>query len=177
MTEESGESGERWFILKVRPGQERLAANFLAQIGIGFRNREVEKTFRTARGPVRRMVAALPGYLPFICPVGDDPREYRDRACKCIYIKGLWVRKSDEKPLQLRHDWEEQLRLPRLPAEPPGPIDYAVNDPVQLTCGPLQGLLAQCVNIDDGGVTVEFAKPFCSTTRVIIRPQDAKRAA
>jgi hypothetical protein len=174
MTEESG---ERWFILNVRQRQEKLAANFLGELGIGHRNRETERTFKTARGPVRRMVAALPGYLPFICPEGEDPAEYRDRACACLYIKGLFVRKSDGKPLQLRPNWEEQLRLPRVPEGPPGPIDYAVNDRVQLTTGPLLGLLAQCVNIGDGGVTVEFAKPFLSTHRVIIRPQDAKRAA
>lgn len=167
---------DRWLIFRVRPQQEKLAANFLAQISIGYRYIETERHSRTLKGTVKRMVAALPAYLPFICPAGADALELRDRACECMFVKGLLTRRSDGVALELRPDWEDRLCLPRR-EEPAGPIDYVVTDQVRLTCGPLKGLLAQCVNIDDSGVTVEFAKPFLSTNRVLIRPEYAKRAA
>lgn len=172
-------TGERWFVLVVRPQKERLAAGYLATVGIGhsFRTEIVHRlNHRGKTVPVR--VPLLRGYMPFICPPGTNVFDLRDQACVCPFIKGLLVGKADQVPLQLRDDWEDWLRTPPEPREPTA-VDYTPGQQVKLTAFPFVGMLATCdrITTDADGNPFEVEVSMPGPVRRIVLPAHAARRA
>ena len=164
-----------WFMLVVRRQREKLAGEWLARCSIGHRiPLEPAERIVARRRRVRVMIPVLPGYVGLYCPAGANLFELRDRACEYAPIRGLLGLK-DGTPLRLRDDWEDRLRFKR-PEPEKAAIDYGPGDKVRLILGAFSGLLAECVSIEDGQVTV-LMPMFNSTRAVPIPPEAAMRAA